>query len=85
MGQCENGLLDGIIEDKREKKKGFVWFNEASNKNEWKGSYDSPLRMDLDNIAEIMGKELYEFDSLVEGFRASLKHKYKDIWIFFVK
>ena len=79
MRPCENGLLDEVLEDKREKKKGLVWFSEASNENRWKELYDNPLNMGIENIGEVMSKEWYELDSFVEGFRASLRHKYKDI------
>jgi hypothetical protein len=56
-----------------------VWFNEVSNENERKGSYENPSKIVLNNIAEIMGRELHEIDNLLEGFRASLRHKYKEI------
>ncbi len=57
-----------------------MWFNEVSNENERKGSYENPSKIVLNNIAEIMGRELHEIDNLLEGFRASLRHKYKEIW-----
>ncbi len=61
MRQCENDLLDEIIESNIQKKKGLVWLNEVSNENErnGSGSYENPSKMVLNNIAEIMGKEFH--------------------------
>ncbi len=58
--QCESVLLDEVMEERSEKKKALIWLNEVRNENAWKGSYESPKSILLENMNEYIIRKMNE-------------------------